>query len=332
MILDQSNAKKSRPYSAKFSTNTPKVDDSVRQSRIASAGTTRRTPFIRPSIRNSLANHAAKVANGGDGDQNRNTIQQNNWMAKPHTLNNTNAQQNNTAGNYSSYSNTNNVYANNQSTTSYQQSHINNGAPSQEDKLSSSVTAADIRKSLEGAVYDANGIRLDRTPTDEEINWLWDKVRTCLSRQSTSDSLHGDSQGDRVGSGVRQTAQVSNKYIDGANIAPQFRTSTRVSTNYTNGDINSTNATRKKISMDNISSYTRRVPSGTQRKSSAPPGTYSHTNGVTFGTTYTSPYNAYGTATYPAQAQQGPVQSSYAPISTVNGYNGEGNFSNSFHC
>ena len=28
---------------------------------------------------------------------------------------------------------------------------------------------------------DGDGIALDRTPTDDEINWLWQKVRTCLS-------------------------------------------------------------------------------------------------------------------------------------------------------
>ena len=54
-----------------------------------------------------------------------------------------------------------------------------------------------------------NGIRLDKTPTDEEINWLWDKVRTCLNtkdegsdgrsatqssstRQSTTANPHSD--------------------------------------------------------------------------------------------------------------------------------------------
>ncbi|XP_072178350.1 uncharacterized protein [Diadema setosum] len=48
-----------------------------------------------------------------------------------------------------------------------------------------------------------NGIRLDKTPTDEEINWLWDKVRTCLHtrddgadastvRQSLASQQHQD--------------------------------------------------------------------------------------------------------------------------------------------
>ena len=33
-------------------------------------------------------------------------------------------------------------------------------------------------------VYTAGGLRLDRTPTDDEINWLWNKVRTCLYQEN----------------------------------------------------------------------------------------------------------------------------------------------------
>ncbi|XP_030850803.1 centrosomal protein of 126 kDa isoform X2 [Strongylocentrotus purpuratus] len=37
-----------------------------------------------------------------------------------------------------------------------------------------------------------NGIRLDKTPTDDEINWLWDKVRTCLhTREEGADLKNG---------------------------------------------------------------------------------------------------------------------------------------------
>ena len=43
------------------------------------------------------------------------------------------------------------------------------------------VSPSDVDRSID-AVYDANGVRLDHTPTDDEINWLWDKVRTCLNR------------------------------------------------------------------------------------------------------------------------------------------------------
>ena len=33
---------------------------------------------------------------------------------------------------------------------------------------------------------DGDSIALDRTPTDDEINWLWQKVRTCLSTSRTN--------------------------------------------------------------------------------------------------------------------------------------------------
>ncbi|XP_063954113.1 centrosomal protein of 126 kDa-like isoform X1 [Lytechinus pictus] len=37
-----------------------------------------------------------------------------------------------------------------------------------------------------------NGVRLDKTPTDDEINWLWDKVRTCLNtREDGTDQKNG---------------------------------------------------------------------------------------------------------------------------------------------
>jgi len=37
-------------------------------------------------------------------------------------------------------------------------------------------------------VLSREDIRLDRTPTDEEINWLWQKVRTCLNTNRTTDN------------------------------------------------------------------------------------------------------------------------------------------------
>lgn len=39
-----------------------------------------------------------------------------------------------------------------------------------------------------------NGIRLDKTPTDDEINWLWDKVRTCLHTREEGGDTSNASQ------------------------------------------------------------------------------------------------------------------------------------------
>ena len=62
-----------------------------------------------------------------------------------------------------------------------------------------------------GGVYNANGLRLDRTPTDEEINWLWEKVRNCLSKDQSvppEDDLPT----------TKPSIYLANKYIDGQNM------------------------------------------------------------------------------------------------------------------
>ncbi|XP_012943711.1 uncharacterized protein LOC101861002 isoform X2 [Aplysia californica] len=66
-------------------------------------------------------------------------------------------------------------------------------------------------------VYDENGIRIDRTPTDEEITWLWDKVRNCLTKEDEKNS----NKTACVGSGdqaVRTVPTLSTKIIDGASL------------------------------------------------------------------------------------------------------------------
>ena len=322
-ILASSTNQKPRPFSAKFSTNTPKVESSVRESRVASAGP-RRQPFIRPSIRNSLA-----VSKGQTTDYSIPAVTESNWPTKPPIANSSASQGNNTYGSINTPSHN--------STLKSTVPQSSNGQTNQ-DKLSSSVTAADIRKSLEGAAYDSNGIRLDRTPTDEEINWLWDKVRICLSRQSTVDSTAGDNNSERSGSASvqpRQTAQVSNKYIDGTTLAPQLRTSTRMFANYNGNATTNENSTfnstypRKKISMDTLNTYNRRATSTTQKKSPAINNGYIHTNGSTNNNiNYASAHNPYGNGIYhqtsqhhyPAHSHLGPAPS----VAVANGYNEEG--------
>lgn len=61
-------------------------------------------------------------------------------------------------------------------------------------------------------------MRIDRTPTDDEINVLWDKVRTCLDQNTPSD--HPE---DKVDDGMeppRQAMMLSHKYIDGTALGP----------------------------------------------------------------------------------------------------------------
>ncbi|XP_022081819.1 uncharacterized protein LOC110974468 [Acanthaster planci] len=64
-----------------------------------------------------------------------------------------------------------------------------------------------------------NGIRLDKTPTDEEINWLWDKVRTCLNTQEQG----GVGPNSDISS--RQPASMSKHCIDGNRLTANLRVS-----------------------------------------------------------------------------------------------------------
>lgn len=64
--------------------------------------------------------------------------------------------------------------------------------------------------------YEKGGIRIDRTPTDDEITWLWDKVRNCLSKESGNRSnLSANGNGDQ---GSRQPPIFSTKLIDGTTL------------------------------------------------------------------------------------------------------------------
>ncbi|XP_061192370.1 uncharacterized protein LOC133200594 isoform X2 [Saccostrea echinata] len=73
--------------------------------------------------------------------------------------------------------------------------------------------------SIQGPVFNENGMRIDRTPTDEEINFLWEKVRTCLHRPTGPNDNMPASENHQVSQPTeppRQAAQMSHQYIDGA--------------------------------------------------------------------------------------------------------------------
>lgn len=163
------------------------------------------------------------------------------------------------------------------------------------------ITQSDIDKSIE-AVFDANGVRLDHTPTDEEINYLWDKVRTCLHRDgsvivSGANSAHvnapqqqqhqpynnkqpssaaytvdSPNQYNNVRNSIQQhsLANVNTKYIDGNTIDPQYRAQTRVgpSSGYgqANGVPRAIGGVKKVTSMDTLGSLNRRQALLNQRK------------------------------------------------------------------
>ena len=270
-----------RPVSAKVSSATPKVDHGVRESRIASAGTLRRGPFLRPST--------AKV-----------------------TVNKQSVGESSTGARGSSSAN-----------TSVQNANHRTSATPVSGPTAGSVLEGPIKSNFD-PVYDGNGLRLDRTPTDDEINWLWDKVRTCLSRTSTVASQDTQSQTTDQGSiNGRQTATISSKYIDGNSLAPQFRTATRVTQNGNSmaasrePTINGANPyqqQRKKISMEHLNSYARRN-SGllSQRKpvSQAQSVTSQAAPSVSYVTTYNT-------------SHQPPAQSNYSPVTANSNQNSEG--------
>lgn len=69
-------------------------------------------------------------------------------------------------------------------------------------------------------VYDESGVRIDRTPTDDEINNLWKNMRTMLDVSDGKGALPSSTNinsnnGEQAG---RQPVQVSHQYIDGASL------------------------------------------------------------------------------------------------------------------
>ena len=66
-----------------------------------------------------------------------------------------------------------------------------------------------------------NGLSLSRTPTDDEINKLWQKVRSCLS--STRTHVAACKTGALETAPVTAPTTVSHKYMDGQSIVAQLR-------------------------------------------------------------------------------------------------------------
>ncbi len=176
------------------------------------------------------------------------------------------------------------------------------------------------------AVYDPSGLRLDRTPTDDEINWLWDKVRTCLSRESQSNiNMVNSSQASFAASRTQpvQPVQVSHQHIDGNSLAPQFGVSARISSAHTHSHTQpvSNGYMPRKVSADSLNSYTKRMSLLQQRKQQSLGGTAGGGGGAhkaashAVTTTYQPMSRANTTAV--ATSQVGPTPSSVAPTPSI---------------
>ena len=84
---------------------------------------------------------------------------------------------------------------------------INNSTPTYANQNENSVP-----------VYDENGMRIDRTPTDDEITWLWDKVRNCLTKEEDVISKNTVKATPINVTDQKSPPTVSTKIIDGASL------------------------------------------------------------------------------------------------------------------
>ncbi|KAK7107144.1 mediator of RNA polymerase II transcription subunit 12-like isoform X2 [Littorina saxatilis] len=135
------------------------------------------------------------------------------------------------------------------------------------------------------AVYSENGLRIDRTPTDDEINNLWKHMRTMLD---VSDGKGGTSQSSSNNSNNTDTAartqvHVSHQYIDGAalgipngmsRVGPSL-TGTKTSPPTSNG------STQPKMGAQGKNGYLQRYSLLQQRRNqTSGMGATARTNGV----------------------------------------------------
>ncbi|XP_076444592.1 uncharacterized protein LOC143282739 isoform X2 [Babylonia areolata] len=65
-------------------------------------------------------------------------------------------------------------------------------------------------------IYNENGLRMDRTPTDDEINNLWKNMRTMLDVSEGKGGPTSSSVATNNDQTARQQVQLSHQYIDGA--------------------------------------------------------------------------------------------------------------------
>lgn len=137
---------------------------------------------------------------------------------------------------------------------------------------------------------DMNGVPLDKTPTDAEINWLWDKVRTCLNRESSNTS------------DVSSRPPSGKLYIDGNTLNPNQRHTTRVA---------SSPGGQNKVynnPSESINSLKRRAALLQARNKQQQPNTL---KGYKTNETPTAGYTT--TVQYPSSSSQGPSHANSAP-------------------
>ncbi|XP_069138191.1 centrosomal protein of 126 kDa-like isoform X2 [Argopecten irradians] len=216
-----------RPVSAKAVMQTTQAEPTGKPPRVASAGAHRtwigpqkHKSTIRPQAAAHIITHNRTPTSGLNGTTDKTvTVTNNNFMSKVPVQN----------GNGSdvtvfNLARLNNAVAShkNERNSNHQQPSASLSPPSQGISASGKV--------YEAPVYDENGMRIDRTPTDDEINFLWDKVRTCLNRSSTTgqstvvEAEKSIQSNEQHSSQPRQAATMSHTYIDGAALGQMYNT------------------------------------------------------------------------------------------------------------
>ncbi|OWF52465.1 uncharacterized protein LOC110447702 isoform X2 [Mizuhopecten yessoensis] len=227
-----------RPVSAKAVMQTTSAEPTGKPPRVASAGIHRtwigpqkHKSTIRPQAAAHIITQNRTPAMGLNGTTDKSvTVTNNNFMSKVPVQNGKAA--NGSPGgsevmvynlsrlNNAAASNKSSVASNKNETNSHhQQPSVSHFPPSQ------GVGAGG--KVYDTPVYDENGMRVDRTPTDDEINFLWDKVRTCLNRSGSTAVVEPEKaiqSNEQHSSQPRQAATMSSTYIDGAALGQIYNT------------------------------------------------------------------------------------------------------------
>lgn len=256
LISETLKPKPPRPSSAKVTPNPPKAIPAAPQGRMSNAGSYRgRGRYLAAASRTNGKSTGAAAANpssAGEGVNQESTSSGPNKSNGSESANVKSSQNANSSVAAKPPSGSANpagssripVTSNTKATLRVPEPTTNNQTPHAQ---------ATAKARVGEPIFDNNGVRLDRTPTDEEINWLWEKVRTCLSRNSTVSSSQSEQITERTNSASRQKVPISQKFIDGSSLAPQCRATARVTSNYVPPNV------AKKLSMNNLNNYTRRI-------------------------------------------------------------------------
>ncbi|XP_033740457.1 uncharacterized protein LOC117327525 isoform X2 [Pecten maximus] len=223
-----------RPVSAKAVMQTTPTEPTGKPPRVASAGVHRtwigpqkHKSTIRPQAAAHIITHNRTPVSGLNGTPEKAvTVTNNNFMSKVPVQNGKASNSSNvpevTVFNLARLNNAVATSNKNETNSHHQQPSASHSPPSQGVSVGG--------KSYDAPVYDENGMRIDRTPTDDEINFLWDKVRTCLNRSSTTgqngvvEPEKPIQSNEQHQSQPRQAATMSHTYIDGAALGQMYNT------------------------------------------------------------------------------------------------------------